>query len=265
MLQKRLASRNLVLTLGASGVRGFTLDSHILYTLYPVNPAWFAQRTPWVPACGVFYFGGQLMIPVCVYIDGFNLYHALKRLNDQKVKWLDLRALAQRLMSPKTEKLVDVYYFSAYASWLRAQEVRHKEYVKALEATGVIPILGHFKEKDRKCHKCKTTWKAHEEKETDVSIGISLLNDAYKDQFQRAYLVTRDSDLVPAVRMVRQEFPAKEIIAVAPPTMGHSNDLLRVCNSKRKIRPDQIRSCLFPKEVRRLDGTIAATRPPKYD
>jgi len=34
---------------------------------------------------------------------------------------------------------------------------------------------------------------AHEEKETDVSIGISLLNDAHKNCFERAYLVTRDS------------------------------------------------------------------------
>jgi uncharacterized LabA/DUF88 family protein len=108
-------------------------------------------------------------------------------------------------------------------------------------------------------------WTAHEEKETDVSIGITLLNDAYKNRFTRAYLVTRDSDLMPAVRMVRVEFPAKEIVTVAPPLMAHSQDLLRVCNSKKKINTAQVWACLFPKKVLNPDGSVAATRPDKYD
>ena len=86
---------------------------------------------------------------------------------------------------------------------------RHQEYVKALEATGVTPILGHFKDKDRECFKCGATWVAHEEKETDVSIRITMLNDAYKGKYDRAYLITRDSDLMPAIKMVRAEFPKR--------------------------------------------------------
>jgi uncharacterized LabA/DUF88 family protein len=125
--------------------------------------------------------------------------------------------------------------------------------------------MGHFKKKDRECHSCNATWIGHEEKETDVSIGITLLNDAYKNRFERAYLVTRDSDLMPAVRMVRAEFPKKEIVAVAPPMMGHSNDLIGLCNSKRKIRPEQVRACLLPKQVLDGNGNIVATRPIKYD
>ena len=57
--------------------------------------------------------------------------------------------------------------------------------------------MGHFKKKDRKCFDCGSQWIGQEEKETDVSIGITLLNEAYKDRFSRAYLVTRDSDLMP--------------------------------------------------------------------
>ena len=205
------------------------------------------------------------MIPVSFYIDGFNLYHALLKLRDDRVKWLDLAALCGRLIAPKTETISQIYYFSAYADWLPEQMSRHQEYVKALEARGVTCVLGHFKRKDRKCFSCGATWIAHEEKETDVSIGITLLNDAYRDRFARAYLVTRDSDLMPAVRMVRAEFPKKEIIAVAPPTMGHSNDLIGVCNAKRKITLEQIRACLLPRTVLRGDGSIAAVRPAKYD
>lgn len=229
-----------------------------------LNPAWFAQRTPWVPACGVFVFLGSPMLRVCVYYDGFNLYHSLLKFKDDKVKWLDLMALARRLIFPKSEKLETVYYFSAYADWLVPQKARHEEYVKALTAVGIQPVMGHFKAKDRGCKKCGHKWTAHEEKETDVSIGITLLNDAYRDRYDRALLVTRDSDLMPAVRMVRCEFPAKEIVAVAPPQMGHSNDLLKVSNSKRKITPAQVWACLLPEKVLRRDGMIAATRPTKY-
>jgi uncharacterized LabA/DUF88 family protein len=205
------------------------------------------------------------MTPVCFYIDGFNLYHALLKFRDDKVKWLDLGALCRRLIAPKTETISKIYYFSAYADWLPGPMSRHQEYVKALEATNITCVMGHFKKKDRECFKCNAKWIGHEEKETDVSIGITLLNDAYKNGFEKAYLVTRDSDLMPAVRMVRGEFPKKEIVAVAPPMMGHSNDLITVCNSKQKITPTHVRQCLFPKQVLFTNKTVAATRPTKYD
>ena len=205
------------------------------------------------------------MTSVRFYIDGFNLYHALLKFKDDKVKWLDLELLCHRIIAPKTEVIDKIYYFSAYADWLPDSVSRHKEYVKALEARGIACVMGHFKKKDRMCFKCGSEWVGHEEKETDVSIGITLLNDAHKCRFDRAYLVTRDSDLMPAVKMVRTEFPVKEIVTVAPPYMAHSQDLLSVCNSKRKITPAQVWGCLFPKKVMMPDGTIAASRPAKYE
>jgi hypothetical protein len=205
------------------------------------------------------------MIPVRFYIDGFNLYHALLKFKDDKVKWLDLELLCHRLIAPKTEIIEKIHYFSAYADWLPDPASRHREYVKALEARGIACVMGHFKKKDRECFNCGSKWIGHEEKETDVSIGITLLNDAYKNRFDRAYLITRDSDLMPAVKMVRTEFPAKEIVTVAPPFMGHSNDLIGVCNSKKKITAAQVWACLLPKKVLDPNGSVAAIRPAKYD
>lgn len=204
------------------------------------------------------------MTAVCAYVDGFNLYHALLKFQDERVKWLDLAALCRRLLRPQSETLQTIYYFSAFADWLPGSKSRHVEYVKALTATGIVPVMGHFKEKDRGCWKCGAKWKGHEEKETDVSIGITLLNDAYKNRFDTALLITRDSDLMPAVRMVRAEFPNKQIIAVAPPMMGHSNDLLTVCNGKRKITPTQVTQCLLPQHVYDSAGAVLATRPVNY-
>lgn len=204
------------------------------------------------------------MTRVSVYIDGFNLYHALCKFQDPKLKWLDLWSLSQRLLSPVSEQLDAVYYFSAYATWLPGPHSRHQLYVGALAAKGVVPILGHFKEKDRRCNSCGITWKAHEEKETDVNIGICLLNDAHKNKYDKALLVTRDSDLVPAVAMVLREYPNKKIEAIAPPLMGHSNDLLKVCTSKKKITPHQVNACLLPAQVLDAHGNIAAIRPLEY-
>lgn len=205
------------------------------------------------------------MTPVCIYIDGFNLYHALRRFNDDRVKWLDLALLSRSLIAPRTETIGCIYYFSAYAKWLPGPVSRHEEYIKALTALGINCVMGHFKVKDRRCPSCKHAWVGHEEKETDVSIGITMLNDAYKGRYEKAYLVTRDSDLMPAVRMIRSEFPTKHIVAVAPPLMGHSNDLIGVCNSKMKIAPKKIWACLLPKEIRGPDGKVVATRPSNYD
>jgi hypothetical protein len=206
-----------------------------------------------------------MLTPVAFYIDGFNLYHALDRMSADQAKWLDLMALARRLIRPASETITGVFYFSAYAHWLPEPMARHEAYVKALGATGVDCIMGHFKNKHRQCANCRTRWIAHEEKETDVSIGIHLLNDAYKGLYEKAYLVTRDSDLMPAVRMVTREFPNKEIVAVAPPLMGHSNDLIGVCQSKKKITPNQVMECLLPKYVKDDNGSTVATRPAKHD
>src|SRR5262245_63185272 len=115
-------------------------------------------------------------VSVNFYVDGFNLYHALLRLRDPKVEWLDLHALCRRLIQPKSEVIQSIKYFSAYAHWLPQSMARHQEYVRALEATGVVAIIGHFKNKDRECRNCNARWIAHEEKETDVSIGITMLN-----------------------------------------------------------------------------------------
>jgi hypothetical protein len=204
------------------------------------------------------------LTPVRFYIDGFNLYHALLKLQDNRLKWLDLSAVCKRLIAPKSEVIVGINYFSAFATWLPGPHSRHQQYVSALRATGVNCILGHFKTKDHFCKNCKAQWIGHEEKETDVSIGINLVRDAYRDAYEKAYLVTRDSDLVPAVKMVLNDFPSKSITVVAPPMMGHSNDLTNVSTDKKKITPDQVRACLFPPVLSDNAGKILATMPTAY-
>lgn len=205
------------------------------------------------------------MLRSAFFIDGFNLYHALKRLQQPHLKWVDLLELMQQQISPKTERIVSVFYFSAYAYWLPKQKLRHQEYVRALECNGTSIVMGHFKEKQRSCLKCKTTWIQHEEKETDVNIAVYMLNEAFKNRYDRAYLVSRDSDLRPAIDAIKTQFPEKEVFVIAPPHLGHSNDLIQAAHGKKRINLKQIERCLFPKFVHNGDGDLIATRPIEYD
>lgn len=200
---------------------------------------------------------------VAAYIDGYNLYHAIVRFREPHLKWLDLDALCQVFVPRVTGTLVAVNYFSAYADWLAPQKARHETYVKALQATGVNVHLGNFKVKDRKCPSCNHRYTGHEEKETDVHLALSLLNDAYQDQYDRALIVTRDSDLVPAARLTKQFFPNKQIMVVAPPHLGHSNDMLKVCDGKHKIQRKHLSQCLLPATLTDADGNTI-TRPIEY-
>lgn len=156
------------------------------------------------------------MVKVCFFIDGFNLYHALKENRQFRFyKWLDLRQLAQTFIK-KTEQLIDVFYFTAYTTWNPGKVERHTVYVKALEARGVKVVLGAFREKEVHCPFCHKVSLRPVEKETDVNIAIKLFQEAILGNYDKAFIISGDSDLLPAIRAVKQIFPTKQIGVVIP-------------------------------------------------
>ncbi|MBI3444769.1 MAG: NYN domain-containing protein [Magnetospirillum sp.] len=127
--------------------------------------------------------------------------------------------------------------------------------------------MGHFKVKTRQCSRCGSQWEAHEEKETDVNIALWLVNQAYRDTYDEAFLISRDSDLAPAVRMVREYFPNKRVKMIAPPNLRHSKELANAASpgALASIKLIHLERALFPASV--LDpntGTVIAQRPPEY-
>ncbi len=117
----------------------------------------------------------------------------------------------------------------------------------------------------RECMEWHRLYNSYEEKETDVNIALYLLDGAYRDTYDHALVVSRDSDLVPALRMLRTRFPRKGLTVVAPPLAGHSTEMLNWATAKTKIRAKHLEQCLLAREVRDATGTIAAARPPEYD
>lgn len=201
---------------------------------------------------------------LALYIDGFNFYHAVHDLNRPHLKWINLYRLAERLAYPD-ERVVSVKYFSAFATWLPAQHARHRQYVAALEACGVEAIMAHFKEKVIQCNGCHKQWISREEKETDVHLALKLLADAEDDLFDRAILLTADSDLVPVIKMVKARHRGKFITVAAPPQRyNHGRHLKVVADNYFQIGVSKIEQSLLPKEVLK-EGTVVARRPSEYD
>jgi uncharacterized LabA/DUF88 family protein len=195
------------------------------------------------------------MTKVACYIDGFNLYHAIDALSKPYLKWLNLRALAESLCRPG-EMLVKVAYFSAYATWLADRYARHRLYVAALEATGVECHMARFSERVATCKTCGASWKSREEKETDVHFALTFLEDAIDHIFDRAIIVSADSDYIPAVRKVRKRLPGKQIfLAIPPERFGQARGLIDVCGSKTAITAGRL--------ARHLFGPLG--RPREYD
>lgn len=200
---------------------------------------------------------------VCL-VDGFNLYHAINRIGDQRLKWVNLWALASVFIRPRSQQLVDVFYFSAYPDWFPQSRRRHVQYVKAISVFGVKSVLGKFKAKDRACPSCGYRWSGHEEKETDVNIALAMLNLAYRDKYDHIFIISNDSDLAPAIRMVRSNFPEKDVTTIVPPHYFHSNELIQASSAKAKISIDHLKRCLLPQTVYDAGGNIVVTCPTEY-
>ena len=216
---------------------------------------------------------------VAVYIDGFNLYHALDDLNfhfkgrrklqmkapEHRVphyKWLDLWRLSENLLRDYQD-LVSVNYYSAFAHHRSAEGVRrHADYIAALEHAGVRVVMSNFKASHAGCRKCGHTWKSHEEKESDVRIAIDIVSGALLDQYDDAMILSADSDMKPAKELVEDVAPDKNVFAVAPPgRYSHARDLKPVMEATK----GRVAKSLFPQEIRDSNGDLIVTRPSKYD
>jgi hypothetical protein len=72
------------------------------------------------------------------------------------------------------------------------------------------------------CNRCGHIWINANEKMTDVNIATQLIVDAYHDKYDMALLISGDSDLVPPIKAVHENFPAKRVFVAFPPKR-HNN------------------------------------------
>jgi len=153
-----------------------------------------------------------------VFIDGFNLYHGLKASTGRALLWLDLEGLAQDLIKPG-QTLVSVTYFTAMVRDEPDALGRQDTYLQALEVAcpKLEGIRGKFQRRTVQCHVCQSKRISYEEKETDVSLAVRLVEGAARNNFDIALLLSGDGDFVPAIQAVRRLKPDLRIVTVFPP------------------------------------------------
>ena len=205
---------------------------------------------------------GDAVSRVVVYVDGFNLYNGLKDLRGHRYLWLDLRALADTLLKPD-QTLAGIRYFTARVRNEPDAEHRQATYLSALGMLPVVEVVeGRFQQKRRSCRACGTRWTTYEEKETDVSIAVALVEDAVSDRYDVAIVLSADSDLCPGVRAVKRLRPDKRIVAVFPPKR-RSDDLRSAADAAFTLGEANVRKSLLPDDVH-VAPDLVLSRPAKW-
>jgi uncharacterized LabA/DUF88 family protein len=190
---------------------------------------------------------------IVVLVDGFNLYHSLQENPAFHVyKWLNIDKLLKTYFPRGIEKIL---YFTSPTPWDADKVARHKIFIKALESTGIEMVYGKFKDRDRKCPKCKQDYKSREEKQTDVSIALTLFRMAYEKKFDEAILLTGDSDQLPTFKEVHKCFPGLRL-GVLLPIGREAAELKTESDFYMRIKTRTLAKCLFDDQVTLADGTI---------
>ena len=100
---------------------------------------------------------------------------------------------------------------------------------------------------------CGKSFVRHEEKETDVAMATKLLEVIVTNECDTAILVTGDTDLIPALKLVRRLLP-RSAIGVMFPVFRHNIELAAEAHYSFKINQKDIQKAQFPVEIVRPDG-----------
>lgn len=172
-------------------------------------------------------------VKTIVYVDGYNLYYGcLKHSAD---KWLDLKKLFQKILLAQNpgSDLIQIKFFTAdirakVASHGQAAQIAQQSYHRALETkypNDICIIKGTYSlerasllvyAKPPNKENRIDVWKL-EEKQTDVRLALEIYRDVANQVIQQVVLVTNDTDLVPALAAVREDFTDQLAIGVIIP------------------------------------------------
>jgi uncharacterized LabA/DUF88 family protein len=98
------------------------------------------------------------------------------------------------------------------------------------------------------CSPFHLEYETFEEKKTDVNIALDILKNAYKDNYDKAIIITGDNDISPALKEVKKEFPHKELVVIFP-LVGKGNSLKKICDKSMVIQKSDLHNSLLTDPV----------------
>ena len=206
-----------------------------------------------------------------IYVDGFNLYYAV--LKGSGYKWLDLRRLFTTVLQPH-HQITAIKYFTARVKARpgdASSPTRQDAYLRAIRAHDptIQVIEGHYLSHTVRAKldpplggmRFATVVKT-EEKGSDVNLAVHLLDDAWRNHFECAVIVSNDSDLSESLRLVKAQDRSKTIIVLTPgdPKVRRtSNQLARWATATRNIYGPVLGNSLLPNPV--VSGAKTIRKP----
>lgn len=191
-----------------------------------------------------------------VYIDGFNLYHPIKEMGENHLKWCNLWRLSELLCEPNNLTLTKVVLCTAMQIHRPETLGRHRTFNNAQIANGVVVIEGHYIYSD--------DLGRHTEKQSDINVALSLILDGLDNVYDRAFLISADSDQAATARTFKERLPDKTLAIVAPPDRHPPEKAVSYSGIGFSIKKEQIESSLLPAYVKGVDGGLFR-RPAEYD
>jgi uncharacterized LabA/DUF88 family protein len=199
-----------------------------------------------------------------IYIDGFNMYNG--SLSGTTHKWLNLEKYFTKLR--QHEDVLCIKYFTAKMDGDKG--TRQEVYLRALSTLSrVSVIVGRYKQKTVTCRVANCTlsgqrlFKTWEEKRTDVNIAVHMVNDALSQACTTQVLVSGDSDLVPALNMIKEQVPRQNLIVYVPARDEHRGAAVEIRSAADKdatLPVAMFKHCQFPAEID--DGAGGKIRKP---
>lgn len=161
-----------------------------------------------------------------VIIDGSNFYYKLKELKLENTRRFDYSKFV-KLITEDTQVKAKYYCIGKIQASQRDKKARQmmakqQSLVTRLQKEGFIIQFGYLLKSDSRYH----------EKGVDVQIATNLLAGAFRNLYKQAFLVTSDSDLIPAITEVKAA--GKEVVYIGfehQPSLA----LLKTCSRSRLL------------------------------
>jgi uncharacterized LabA/DUF88 family protein len=90
---------------------------------------------------------------------------------------------------------------------------------------------------------------------TDVNIATQIIIDAYQNKYDMAMLISGDSDLVPPIKALHENFEQKRVFVAFPPKR-HNASVALVAKGSMMIGRKKLVDSLFENEVTKKNGFI---------
>lgn len=194
-----------------------------------------------------------------VYIDAFNLYYGALRYSPHK--WLDLGALSSVLFP--NDDISRIKYYTARLKRDATDPEKSKRQQIYLRALRTLPrleiVYGYFQSHPVKRVLASSTPNKpeivtvikSEEKGSDVNLAVDLIADGCAGLYEQAVIVSNDSDLGRAVKVVTTiyELPVAVVNPFYRNNKPPSKALVKHASAKRTLRARALKRCQLPNTI----------------